>query len=78
MLFTELELVKHSFIVMEKLGCNLNHHMMRNKQNLDLGTIGKMGARLVQILEQVHGIGLVYNDLKLENILVGDSNSSCP
>ena len=28
------------------------------------------------MLQQVHEIGLVYNDLKLDNILVGDSDSS--
>ena len=28
------------------------------------------------MLQKVHEIGLVYNDLKLDNILVGDSQSS--
>ena len=28
------------------------------------------------MLQQVHQIGLVYNDLKLDNILVGDCHNS--
>lgn len=28
------------------------------------------------MLQKVHQIGLVYNDLKLDNIMVGDSDNS--
>ena len=31
---------------------------------------------MTQMLEKVHAIGLVFNDLKLDNIMVGDSDNS--
>jgi serine/threonine protein kinase len=31
---------------------------------------------MIELLEKIHKLGKVYNDLKLENILVGDANSS--
>ena len=31
---------------------------------------------MIQMLEKVHQIGLVFNDLKLDNIMVGDSDNS--
>ena len=36
----------------------------------------QIGIRLLHHLEEIHKIGLVYNDLKLDNILVGDKDSS--
>lgn len=35
-----------------------------------------MGIRLIELLEKIHKLGKVYNDLKLENILVGDQHST--
>jgi serine/threonine protein kinase len=39
-----------------------------------LKTVCQIGIRLLQILEKLHRIGKIYNDLKLDNILVGDGN----
>ena len=31
---------------------------------------------MIEILKQIHDLGYVYNDLKLDNILIGDKVSS--
>ena len=67
---------KHSFIVMEKLGNSLFHYMKQSNFKFSLETVCKLGIRLIQILEQIHNIGMTYNDLKLENVLVGDADGS--
>ena len=38
-------------------------------------TIYQLGIRLIDIFERIHDAGLIYNDLKLDNILVGDHKS---
>ena len=35
-----------------------------------------IGINLIHLLENFHNIGYIYNDLKLDNILVGDKDSS--
>ena len=61
---------------MEKLGKSLFHYMHQLDFKFSLETVCKLGIRLIQILEQIHNIGMTYNDLKLENILIGDADGS--
>ena len=35
-----------------------------------------IGINLVHLLERLHDIGMLYNDLKLDNILIGDHQNS--
>ena len=62
---------------MEKLGKTLHSYLMQRGKAFTLKTVCQLGIKLISHLEVVHGIGKIYNDLKLENILVGDKNSSC-
>jgi serine/threonine protein kinase len=39
-------------------------------------TIHQIGLRLVEIMEKIHLAGYTYNDLKLDNILVGNHSNS--
>ena len=61
---------------MEKLGNTLQHYMQQNDEKFSLVTVCNIALRLLQILEKVHRTGKVYNDLKLDNILVGDAKST--
>ena len=61
---------------MQKLGKTLQHYALKRNATLSLITVCNIALRLLQILEKVHKTGKVYNDLKLDNILVGDSQSS--
>lgn len=72
------ESVRHSFIVMQKLGLNLSQILNMRNQRFSLKTVCQVGHRLVTILEKLHSIGKIYNDLKLENIIVGDGECSKP
>jgi len=36
----------------------------------------QIGIKLIEIIKQIHDTGNVYNDLKLDNILIGDKLSS--
>lgn len=68
--------VRHSFIVIEKLGQTLQHYFYLRKKSFTVKTVCQLGCRLLQILQKVHQIGLIYNDLKLDNIIVGDADDS--
>jgi len=35
-------------------------------------TICQIGIRLINIIEIIHEAGYIYNDMKLDNILIGD------
>ena len=54
----------------------LYQYFLLNNKQFSLSTVCQVGCRVIQILEKVHQIGLVFNDLKLDNIMVGDSNNS--
>lgn len=68
------EYARHSFIIMEKLGKTLQYYIEKRGRAFSLKTVCQLGIRLIQQLEVLHSIGKIYNDLKLENILVGDKD----
>lgn len=75
----ETEIVKmkrHSFIIMEKLGHTLQHYFYKRQKAFSLKTVCQIGIKLIEIIKQIHDIGYVYNDLKLDNILIGDQHSN--
>ena len=52
---------------MEKLGTSL----LKVSKNLDPYDCLKVGIELVSNIEQIHKLGLVHCDLKVDNILIG-------
>lgn len=61
-----------SFYVMPKYGLNLEQLFTRYNNKFSSKTILQIGIKLVDIIEKIHLAGYTYNDLKLDNILVGD------
>ena len=61
---------------MEKLGQTLQQHLAKRGKAFSLKTVCQLGIKLMNQFEGLHSIGKVYNDLKLDNILVGDKDSS--
>lgn len=58
------------YIILPKYGDNLHNYYIEEGKQISRVSSLDLGMRLLQILEQIHLSGYVYNDLKLENILV--------
>ena len=63
-----------SFYVMPKYGKNLDSIFNFYKCKFSPKTIFMIGIKLLEIIEKIHEAGYTYNDLKLDNILVGDNS----
>ena len=62
----------HSFIVMEHAGDSMHRLLVEKKKKLSCKSVCKVIARLIYILECIHKKGLVFNNLGLKNILIGE------
>jgi len=47
---------------------------MINRKNFSFKTVHQIGIQLLTLLEQIHSIGYIYNDLKPDNICIGTFN----
>jgi vaccinia related kinase len=57
---------------MPKYGKNLEHIFEQHNHTFCQKTIIELGLKLLDIIEMIHNAGYTYNDMKLDNILVGD------
>lgn len=57
---------------MNKYGRNLESYFNQFNLTFSFKTIFQIGIRLIDIFERIHEAGLTYNDLKLDNILIGN------
>ena len=60
----------HSFIVMQKAGHSINQFLSEHKQKFSVNATCQVGIGLINCFEKLHGLGKVYNNLSLENVLV--------
>ena len=56
---------------MPRYGKNLETLFERQKNQFSLASILDVALAVLNMLEKVHAAGFVYNDLKLDNILLG-------
>ena len=63
-----------SYYIMDKLGSNLNSFYMK-LERFSKKTIYQVSIKLIDIFERIHEAGFIYNDLKMDNILVGNFKS---
>ena len=62
------------YFVFEKLGISLQHLLMQRANNkFDLKTVLTIFDQMIVILYKLHSIGFVHNDIKPENIVIGNS-----
>lgn len=61
-----------SFYVMSKYGRNLYSIFEAHHMKFSVKTICLIGMKLIDVMRKIHLAGFTYNDLKLDNILVGD------
>jgi len=64
-----------SFYVMNKFGNNLED-FYSELECFSKKTIFQLGIKLIDCLQRIHEAGYTYNDLKLDNILIGDHKNS--
>ena len=66
---TKSEVVQ-SYMIMPRYGNNLESYMTK-VEKFSKSTTLHIGLSTLAMLQQIHSAGYVYNDLKLDNILVG-------
>ena len=59
-----------AFFIIPRYGKSLQSIVRKQKESLNLSSVLNLGIHLLNILEAIHDSGLVYNDLKLDNILL--------
>jgi serine/threonine protein kinase len=59
-------------MVQEKLGFTLEKYLFKRNDHFSPSCAFKIGIQLVDQMRIIHDAGYTYNDLKLDNILVGD------
>lgn len=73
-LFTTQATIKEellSYMIMPRYGQNLEHFFEKQKCNISNASILEIALGTLDMLESVHAAGYTYNDLKLDNIMVG-------
>ncbi len=61
---------------MDLKGPDLGHIHSRNNGMFDLETTLNIGIQMIGILRDVHGEGILYRDVKPENMLIGLSKNT--
>ena len=62
-------------MAMQKLGRTLQSYLLELQCSFSLKTVCQIGIEILHIFERLHSIGVIYNDLKMDNILVSDGTS---
>ena len=58
------------------MGKTLERYQQERGKAFSFQTVNLIGIRLTDLLMEIHSIGYVYNDLKTDNILVGNYRCS--
>ena len=64
------------FLVINRFGRTLQDIMDSRCSLFSLKSVMQIGIQLTTLLERFHSLGLVYNDLKPDNICVGNYDSN--
>ena len=59
---------------MDKFGDSFRHIHTKFNSKFSLKTTVQIGIQLIKIMQQIHEYGFVFNDLKPDNILLGEQS----
>ncbi|CDW90789.1 cg2577-pa [Stylonychia lemnae] len=59
-----------AYIILEKMGPSLARYLESTKRKLSMTQILQIGIQLVKQIEQLHAVGYIHRDIKLDNILL--------
>lgn len=62
-----------SYIIQDKLGRTLEDYLFERNEAFTEKTTLQVGIQLLDSIKMIHKAGFLYNDLKLNNIVVGDA-----
>ena len=65
------EPVLMSYMIMPRYGSNLENYFEKQGCQMSNDSILQFGVAILRMLEGIHAAGFTYNDLKLDNVLVG-------
>lgn len=65
-----------SYYIMPFYGSNLDSIFEKHQFKFEAKTIYQIGIQILEIFEKIHYSGFTYNDLKLDNIMIGDQFNS--
>ena len=60
------------FIIQQKLGSDLEEILEQKVTHFTLKCVVSIGISLVNLLEKLHEKGYIHNDLKPDNVMIGD------
>ena len=72
----EITEIKNYFIIMDGFGNSLREVHEDTGYEFGFKTTAQIGIQLLDLLQELHKMGYVYNDLKPDNILVGNCPTS--
>ena len=61
----------HAYMIMPRYSHNLDTWFDKMKFKFSNETILDLAQRLLSVFQEIHSVGYAYNDLKLDNIMVG-------
>ena len=60
------------FIILQKLGLNINELIRRNRKHFSVKTVIAIGISMLGLLEKLHDKGFIHCDIKPDNTMIGD------
>ena len=67
-----------SYMIMPRYGSNLENYFEKQGCQMTNDSILQFGVAMLRMLEGIHAAGFTYNDIKLDNVLVGFQNKLQP
>ena len=67
----ENEYILQSYLIIPRYGLSLEQYFLNVNQTWSVESIVHLGSYLIDSLRLIHEVGYTYNDLKLDNIMVG-------